>query len=391
MTRRGFLAGAAAIAAAGCSSSSSAPPASSAASAPVLHCPQATGDALWSTAARRGLVYGSSTATWQIADHAYRALYERESAMLFTEDDLLWWRLRPHPGAELDFSYADRIVRFAERNGMLVFGAHLVWDEGYGDGWQQEDFYGIDPDTASRLLFGTVSRTVSRYRGRVTAWSVANEVLDGGGLRADVPWYQTIGPDYVARAFRVAHAADPGAVLVLNDFGFEVDDDFAVAADKRRAALDLIDAFRHQRVPIHALGVQAHLNAETFYGFDPAGYGTFLADVADRGLHIFITELDVLDDGLPADQSTRDSAIADVYTRYLHTALAQPAVSAVMTFGLSDRYTWLQEDEPRHDGAQRRPLPFDVHLDRKPAYSSLHTMLADARVRSLAWQPPRCA
>src|SRR3954471_6987370 len=106
MTRRGFLAGAAAaaVAAAGCSSGSSAP-ASSAASAPVLRCPQATaGDARWSMAARRGLVYGSSTATWQIADHAYRGLYERESAMLFTEDDLLWWRLRPHPGAELDFS-----------------------------------------------------------------------------------------------------------------------------------------------------------------------------------------------------------------------------------------------------------------------------------------------
>jgi endo-1,4-beta-xylanase len=274
---------------------------------------------------------------------------------------------------------------------MLVFGAHLVWDEGYGDGWSEGDLYGMDADEAGSLLYGTIRKLVGRYRGRVRAWSVANEVLDGSGLRSDVPWYMTIGADYVARAFHEAHEADPDAVLVLNDFGFEVDDDFALAADKRRAALELIDAFRHQHVPIHALGVQAHLNAKTFYGFDPAAYRTFLAEVAKRGLQIIVTELDVLDDGLPADPAKRDSAVADVYTRYLHAALAEPAVRAVMTFGLSDRYTWLQEDYPRGDKAPRRPLPFDDGLRPKPAYTALHTMLADAPGRALAWQPPRCA
>jgi endo-1,4-beta-xylanase len=220
---------------------------------------------------------------------------------------------------------------------------------------------------------------------------VANEVLDGTGLRSDVPWYMTIGEDYVARAFHEAHRADPNAVLVLNDFGFEVDDDFALAADKRRAALELIDAFRHERVPIHALGVQAHLSAKTFYGFDPDGYRHFLSQVADRGLQVIVTELDVLDDGLPADPAQRDSAVADVYTRYLHATLAEPSVRAVMTVGLSDRYTWLQEDYPRGDDAPRRPLPFDERLRPKPAYDSLHTMLADAPERGLAWRPPRCA
>ena len=358
---------------------------------PAVHCPEGTGDALWAVAALRGLVYGSSTATWQISDRSYRRLFAREAGMLFTEDDMLWYRLRPHPGSKLDFSYADRIVDFAEREGMLVFGAHLVWDEGYGDGWDQGDLYGMDADQAGSLLYGTIASLVGRFRGRVRAWSVANEVLDGSGLRSDVPWYQTIGSDYVARAFHEAHRADPGAVLVLNDFGFEVDDDFALAADKRRAALELIDAFRHERVPIHALGVQAHLNAKTFYGFDPAAYRRFLSQVAARGLQIIVTELDVMDDGLPADPAQRDSAVADVYARYLHAVLAEPAVRAVMTFGLSDRYTWLQEDYPRSDRAARRPLPFGDDLRPKPAYDAVHAMLAGAPRRALAWRPPRCA
>ena len=38
--------------------------------------------ALWRTAFGRGLVYGSSTATWQISDLAYRDLYAREAAIL---------------------------------------------------------------------------------------------------------------------------------------------------------------------------------------------------------------------------------------------------------------------------------------------------------------------
>jgi endo-1,4-beta-xylanase len=106
-------------------------------------------------------------------------------------------------------------------------------------------------------------------------------------------------------------------------------------------------------------------------------------------LKLLITELDVLDDGLPAEIPDRDEAIADVYTRYLDAALAEPAIGAVITFGLSDRYTWLQEDYPREDGEARRPLPFDEELQPKPAYYALEEALANAPQREPLWTPPR--
>lgn len=56
-----------------------------------------------------------------------------------------------------------------------------------------------------------------------------------------------------------------------------------------------------------------------------------------------------------------------------------------MTFGLSDRYTWLQEDYPREDGAARRPLPYDEELNRKPAYRALRRELHQAPVRKPIW------
>jgi endo-1,4-beta-xylanase len=400
ITRRSFLIGAAGAAAAGligCSESDTSRRSPTAVSSPSPVDCAALEDAagarapLWETAFERGIVYGSSTATWQLSDAAYRRLFAREAAILFTEDDLLWYRLRPTPTSDLDFRFGDRIISFAERQGMLVLGAHLVWDEGFGEGWTDDDLWGLTEREARDLIFGTIDRVVGRYRGRVAAWIVANEVLDGSGLRTDVPWYETIGATYVAESFRVAHEADPDATLLLNDFGFETDDDFAAAADKRAATLQLVDDLLNDDVPVHALGVQAHLNAGNFAAeFDPEAYRTFLSEVADRGLKILITEMDVLDEGLPAKVRIRDRAIADVISRYLDAALDEPEVASVITFGLSDRYTWLQEDFPRDDGAPRRPLPFDEQLKPKPAYDALNARLEAAEPRDSVWLPPRC-
>jgi endo-1,4-beta-xylanase len=76
----------------------------------------------------------------------------------------------------------------------------------------------------------------------------------------------------------------------------------------------------------------------------------------------------------------RDRAVADVLRRYLDTALAEPAVAAVLTFGLSDRYSWLREAHPG-----RRPLPFDASLRPKPALEALEEALSRARTRTPLW------
>jgi endo-1,4-beta-xylanase len=349
---------------------------------------------LWRLAKPNGLAFGSSLATWEYQpDPPYQDLYCRESTLLNTEDDLLWYRLRPTPDSDLDFTYADQIIEFAQAHRMRVFGAHLVWDEGFGDGWTDDDLWGLSQQDARDLLYGTVRAVVHRYRGRVDAWSVANEVTDPegqNGFRTDVPWWQTIGKTYVADSFHIAHDADPSALLVLNEFGFETVNQYGDEPEpRRRATLQVIDKLLSQGVPVHALGVQAHLLADQFTDrFQARAYLNWFSEVADRGLDILITELDVLDDGLPADIAPRDAAIADVYRRYLDVALSHHAVKAVMAFGLSDRYTWLEEDYPRDDGAARRPLAFDDALQPKPAYYTIADRLAAAPHRPALWKLP---
>jgi endo-1,4-beta-xylanase len=358
------------------------------------------GQPLWRVAAERGLAFGSSTATWQLEDAEYAALFAREAKVVFTEDDLLWYKLKPRPESPLDFSYADSLFAQAERNHQLVLGAHLVWDEGFGEGWDPElnpdpaaDLWALDKEAAETLLFGTARAMVRRYRGRVAGWIVANEVTspigDGGdelGFREEVPWYQTIGREYVGRMFRLARRHDPHATLVLNEFGFETTNEYGDdPVARQEAILKVIDTLQRQHVPLDAVGIQAHLLAAYWDSFDPRQYRRFLKRISDRGLKILITEMDVLDDGLPAAVAPRDRGVADIYADYLDTTLANPAVKALITFGLSDRFTWLQEDYPREDGAARRPLPYDEDLERKPAHRALRCELHQAPLRRPLW------
>jgi endo-1,4-beta-xylanase len=226
---------------------------------------------------------------------------------------------------------------------------------------------------------------------------VVNEAIVNGtdqghrGLRKDVPWFRTIGPEYVAHAFHEAHESDRRACLVLNDFGYETVSQYGdKPSDKIRATLQVLDRLLHHDVPVHAFGIQAHLLADRFHErFHARQYRRFLSELSDRGLKIFITELDVLDDGLPKAPHRRDRMVADVYKRYLDVALEETDIAAVINFGLSDRYTWLEEDLPRDDGGHRRPLPFDENLHRKPAFHAIHSRLASAPRRWPMFDGPR--
>ena len=129
-----------------------------------------------------------------------------------------------------------------------------------------------------------IHTVVGRYKGKIKAWDVVNEAIADGGeevLRNSL-WLQIIGPDFIAKAFEYAHEADPEAILRYNDYGLE-------NPAKRQKLIKLIKSLQEQKVPVHAIGSQAHVNVSTtFETMDQA-----LTEMATLGLPIHITELDV--------------------------------------------------------------------------------------------------
>jgi len=300
------------------------------------------------------------------ADPRYREALKRYCDVIVPMNDLKWEALR-HDRARFDFSGADEIVAFAERNGQALRGHALLWGEALPP-WARDMTSRAE---AERELVEHISTVVDRYKGRIATWDVVNEVirfepLPGEPMR-DTIWQRLLGPAHVEIAFRAAAAADPKARLVLNDFNFE--EPGAGTAARRRIALDLCRRLKDKGIPVHGIGLQAHLYADRPLDID--GLENFMVELGKLDLDVEITELDVIDWKLPADAATRDRAAASLVGTFLNAIASVRRPKAIVTWGLSDRYSWIHETFPRQDKARARPLPLDADFRPKPMMAVL--------------------
>jgi endo-1,4-beta-xylanase len=198
------------------------------------------------------------------------------------------------------------------------------------------------------------------------------------GIRP-TPWFNLLGYEYMDLAFRTTHQADPNAALVYNDYGLELNFDYHEA--RRQRVIRLLQDFRSRGTPVHALGIQSHLTPE--WPFDASIFVRFLDQVAAMGYAIYISEMDVADKTFPADFEIRDKLVADIYEAYWTAALSHPAVKVALTWGITDRYSWLNyfEASRRSDGLASRGLVLDQDYHKKPAYNALLTALGNAPVK----------
>jgi endo-1,4-beta-xylanase len=319
-----------------------------------------------------GLLYGAAVEYAALLDDPDLAdAVARECALLAPENDAKWERLRPVSPA-FDFTRLDGLADFARAHGMAMRGHPLIWHSQLPR-W----FDGVvDRDNAEAFLIGHIETVAGRYAGRMHSWDVVNEAVwleDGraDGLRHS-PWLALLGPRYLDLAFRTARAADPKARLVYNDFGIEYDDDWCAA--RRAVILDLLSGLIAGGAPIDAVGLQAHLEGGRAPAFGPLL--AFIDELFALGLEVMITELDVTDKELPADIGQRDRMVAEAYEGFLGAVLPHPAVTTLVTWGLADPQSWLNEFQPRADGLPPRPLPLDHQYRRKPCWNAMSRALS---------------
>jgi endo-1,4-beta-xylanase len=216
------------------------------------------------------------------------------------------------------------------------------------------------PEELRQLLRQHILDEVRHFKGRIWHWDVANEVFTDDGQPRDSLWLRTLGPGYLADAFRWAHQADPQARLYLNDYNVEGRN------AKSDAYHNLIKQLRSEGVPVHGFGIQGHLGVQ--YGFA----GDVLQNLRRfeaLGVETAFTEVDVRMP-LPAD-ATKLQAQAQGYSVLLQACLLARRCVSYTVWGFTDRYSWV----PGWFAGQGAANLLDESFQPKPAHAAVMTTL----------------
>lgn len=367
------------------------------------------------TAVNRSIVTGTSFRRSPELLSKDIELVKHQFNHLVAENDMKWALIHPRPGPDgYDFGPADAFVNFGLSNRMHLAGHTLVWHS-QTPHWV---FAGTNPppgitniaagvaadtnapgaNTVGRGRFGGsfgrytgprasreellermrdhIHTVVGRYKGKVKVWDVVNEAIadEGTNILRNSLWLEIIGPDFIAKAFQYAREADPDAILRYNDYGLE-------NPAKRRKLIALVKSLQEQKVPVHAIGSQAHVNVSiSFDTMDQA-----LTEMKTLGLPIHITELDVnsaqrgqrgfgadIADNAASTQgglvSDADRRLAEAYAGIFRAFLKHEKSVEIVTFwGANDANSWR---------ASGKPLLFDTNAQPKPAF---HAVIAEAK------------
>lgn len=332
-------------------------------------------DSLRALAAHVNLRIGMAVSPFDIATTTpdYNGVLKSQFSTATPENAMKWDAVEPEQGV-FDFTDADEIVNFAEQNGMLVRGHTLLWHNQI-PAWVTT---GVSNGTISasqlkEFAFQRIQTEVSRYRGRIWQWDVANEFFtdtDPSMINPQDFWIQNLGEGIIAEAYRLVHQVDPHALLFYNDYNIAGEDGTNAKHD---AAFAFVQGLLEQGVPIDGVGNQGH--QDTQYGFS----GTFqqdLAHFASLGLKVAITEADVRTfvnaNQIPTD-SLAPSAQSYYYTQMLYAALEVPQVISFTFWDESDNpnVSWVPGTFPGEGAATL----WDANLNPKPQYFAVQQML----------------
>lgn len=257
------------------------------------------------------------------------------------------------------FDNVKKELDFAVENGMIVRGHTLVWHS-QTPGWIFYKDYDPNGELADRELMlkrmenyikAVVTWADENYPGLVSCWDVVNEAADdGGGIRKSL-WYQTIGEDYVQRAFEYARKYAPeGTKLFYNDYN-------SYQPKKQKDIIDIITPIIADG-NIDGMGMQSHINTDIGVSL----YMAALKRYAELGLEIHVTELDISAKKIDNWREDQGEYFRKLMTELIKTKRNGVNIKSVTIWGLNDCLSWK---------AAELPLLFDDDLSRKPAFDGV--------------------
>ncbi|RAV99032.1 endo-1,4-beta-xylanase [Pseudochryseolinea flava] len=233
-------------------------------------------------------------------------------------------------------------------------------------------------EAVDEALGNFITQTVEHYKGRMKAWDVVNEPMADGnsGLRtsanSNVPanatdfffWSDYLGRDWALKAFEYAEAADPDALLFINDYNLESN------GAKLDSLIAYVEELKQKGAKIDGIGTQMHISLNTSY----AGIETMFRKLGQTGLKVRISELDIRinpndlsvvtpDEMFLGYQAAMYEHVIKMYLQYVPA----PQRHGITIWGVTDADSWIVVYQNKRD----YPLLFDESYNKKPAYAGV--------------------
>lgn len=283
-----------------------------------------------------------------------------------------------------DWTDADRLVDWSQRHGMTLIGHCLVWHS-QPPKWMFTDETGknVSRETLIGRMYSHIMTVVTRYRGKIKGWDVVNEAFEDDGSYRKTPYYNIIGPEYLALAFQFAHEADPDAELYYNDYSMS-------KPGKREAVCQLVRQLKTKGIRIDAVGMQSHNG----YNYpDYSDYEKSIEAFAAEGVKVMLTELDMNMLPNPKDfngaEISQNFKLMEQYNPYVKgldkkaqklfnqryldlfriVERHKDVISRVTFWGVNDGHTWLNDWPVK--GRTNYPMLFDRDYQAKPVVKDI--------------------
>ena len=259
------------------------------------------------------------------------------------------------------------VLEWCKLNRITTKGHPLVWACRSGTpAWLS----GYTVQETEELLKSRVVNIVRGFRGQIDIWDVVNEPINVKTWKHKIAKLEDENDwgvedpiseiaDYVTAALRWAHAANPSATLIVNEY-------YTLAREKERVRFNaLLKELNARNAPISGVGIQAHEPREEW--FLPEQVWRTFDLFSAHGHPIHITELHPQSSGKAITGGWRTGvwtadAQAEFANQFVRLCFGHPSVASINWWGLSDRNIWLPGGGLIDE--EYRPKPIYEVLDR---------------------------
>lgn len=274
-----------------------------------------------------------------------------------------YWHSYEHQKGETEEAKIRSIAEWCQERGITLKGHPLAWNF-IDPAWL--------PDSTQEvynLQMERIGDIITRFKGLIDIWDVVNEPTDylreacwKGSPKVTAMWKAIGQVQFIQDCFAHARAANPTAILLINDF--------RIGRDYKRVVEKLVDA--NGRKIYDTIGIQSHMHGKVW---STTGTWEVLERFAPFDVPLHFTEATIVSGKNGFDLKAREGswpstpegelAQEKAVVRFYTTLFSHPSVEAITWWDIADYNAWMSAPAGL----------LDVHLKPKPAYRSLKQLV----------------